>query len=129
MDNKKLNDHALDLVSKGYKAFKVVFIPFTHHTNSIKNLNYVNKLMGSLREEVGDKIDIMVDFHGRCASGVSAIQYIKEIEQYKPLFVEEPILPGDTKTLLQIKNSINCPLATGERLIGHQEFEEIIALF
>ena len=127
MDNKKLNDHALDLVSKGYKAFKVVFIPFTHHTNSIKNLNYVNKLMGSLREEVGDEIDIMVDFHGRCASGVAAIQYIKEIEQFKPLFVEEPILPGDTKTLLQIKNSINCPLATGERLIGHQEFEEIIA--
>ena len=29
--------------------------------------------------------------------------------------------------MLQIKNSINCPLATGERLIGHQEFEEIIS--
>ena len=31
------------------------------------------------------------------------------------------------KTLLQIKNTINCPLATGERLIGHQEFEDIIS--
>ena len=28
---------------------------------------------------------------------------------------------------MQIKNSINCPLATGERLIGHQEFEDIIS--
>ena len=127
MDNQKLNDHALELVSKGYKAFKVVFIPFTHHTNSIKNLNNVNKLMSSLREAVGDEIDIMVDFHGRCASGISAIQYIKELEPYNPLFVEEPILPGDNKTFLQIKNSINCPLATGERLIGHQEFEDIIS--
>ncbi len=127
MDNQKLNDHALKLISKGYKAFKVVFIPFTHFTNSIENLNRVNKLMSSLRDAVGDKIDIMVDFHGRCASGISAIQYIKELEPFNPLFIEEPILPGDNKTLLQIKNSINCPLATGERLIGHQDFEEIIS--
>ena len=42
------------------------------------------------------------------------------------MFVEEPILPGDDDTFLQIKNSINCPLATGERLIGQQEFEQLI---
>ena len=127
METNKLNDHASALVEKGYKAFKVVFIPFTHFTNTSQNLNKVNELMSSLRNTVGDDIDIMVDFHGRCASGISSIQYIKELETYNPLFVEEPILPGDNKTLLQIKNSINCPLATGERLIGHQEFEDIIS--
>ena len=127
METNKLNDHALALVEKGYKAFKVVFIPFTHFTNTSQNLNKVNKLMSSLRNTVGEDIDIMVDFHGRCASGISATQFIKELESYNPLFVEEPILPGDNKTLLQIKNSINCPLATGERLIGHQEFEDIIS--
>ena len=127
METNKLNDHALALVEKGYKAFKVVFIPFTHFTNTSQNLNKVNKLMSSLRNTVGEDIDIMVDFHGRCASGISATQFIKELESYNPLFIEEPILPGDNKTLLQIKNSINCPLATGERLIGHQEFEDIIS--
>ena len=127
METNKLNDHALALIEKGYKAFKVVFIPFTHFTNTNQNLNKVNELMSSLRNTVGDDIEIMVDFHGRCASGISAIQYIKELETYKPLFVEEPILPGDNKTLLQIKNTIDCPLATGERLIGHQEFEDIIS--
>ena len=127
METNKLNDHALALVEKGYKAFKVVFIPFTHFTNTSQNLNKVNMLMSSLRNTVGEDIDIMVDFHGRCASGISATQFIKELESYNPLFVEEPILPGDNKTLLQIKNSINCPLATGERLIGHQEFEDIIS--
>ena len=127
METNKLNDHALALVEKGYKAFKVVFIPFTHFTNTSQNLNKVNMLMSSLRNTVGKDIDIMVDFHGRCASGISATQFIKELESYNPLFIEEPILPGDNKTLLQIKNSINCPLATGERLIGHQEFEDIIS--
>ena len=38
----------------------------------------------------------MVDFHGRCGSGRAAIQYVKELEPYKPMFIEEPIQPGDT---------------------------------
>ena len=123
-----LTDHAQKLVDLGYTAFKVVFIPFTHFTVTNQELKNVNLLMSSLRDKVGDDIEIMVDFHGRCGSGRSAIQYVKEIEPYKPMFIEEPIQPGDTSTLLQIKESINCPLATGERLIGLQEFEPIFHL-
>ena len=123
-----LTDHAQKLVDLGYTAFKVVFIPFTHFTVANQGLKNVNLLMSSLRDKVGDDIEIMVDFHGRCGSGRSAIQYAKELEPYKPMFIEEPIQPGDTSTLLQIKESINCPLATGERLIGLQEFEPIFHL-
>ena len=123
-----LTDHAQKLVDLGYTAFKVVFIPFTHFTVANQELKNVNLLMSSLRDKVGDDIEIMVDFHGRCGSGRSAIQYIKELEPYQPMFIEEPIQPGDTSTLLQIKESINCPLATGERLIGLQEFEPIFHL-
>ncbi len=123
-----LTDHAQKLVDLGYTAFKVVFIPFTHFTVTNQELKNVNLLMSSLRDKVGDDIEIMVDFHGRCGSGRSAIQYVKELEPYKPMFIEEPIQPGDTSTLLQIKESINCPLATGERLIGLQEFEPIFYL-
>ena len=123
-----LTDHAQKLVDLGYTAFKVVFIPFTHFTVTNQELKNVNLLMSSLRDKVGDDIEIMVDFHGRCGSGRSAIQYVKELEPYKPMFIEEPIQPGDTSTLLQIKESINCPLATGERLIGLQEFEPIFHL-
>ena len=123
-----LTDHAQKLVDLGYSAFKVVFIPFTHFTVTNQELKNVNLLMSSLRDKVGDDIEIMVDFHGRCGSGRSAIQYVKELEPYKPMFIEEPIQPGDTSTLLQIKESINCPLATGERLIGLQEFEPIFHL-
>ena len=123
-----LIDHAQKLVDLGYKAFKVVFIPYTHYTVTNKNLKYVNHLMSSLRDKVGDEIEIMVDFHGRCGSGQSAIQYVKELEPYNPMFIEEPIQPGDNSTLLQIKEAICCPLATGERLIGFQEFESLFHL-
>ena len=123
-----LIDHAQKLVDLGYNAFKVVFIPYTHYTVTNKNLKYVNHLMSSLRDKVGDEIEIMVDFHGRCGSGQSAIQYVKELEPYNPMFIEEPIQPGDNSTLLQIKEAICCPLATGERLIGLQEFESLFHL-
>ena len=123
-----LIDHAQKLVDLGYNAFKVVFIPYTHYTVTNKNLKYVNHLMSSLRDKVGDEIEIMVDFHGRCGSGQSAIQYVKELEPYNPMFIEEPIQPGDNLTLLQIKEAICCPLATGERLIGLQEFESLFHL-
>ena len=123
-----LIEHAQKLVDLGYSAFKVVFIPFTHYTVTNKDLKNVNHLMSSLRDKVGDDIEIMVDFHGRCGSSRSAIQYVKELESYNPMFIEEPIQPGDTSTLLEIKRAINCPLATGERLIGLQEFEPIFHL-
>jgi galactonate dehydratase len=42
-----------------------------------------------LREAVGDDTDIMVDFHGRTTTG-QAIQYINAIEEFRPLFCEEP---------------------------------------
>ena len=125
MNISALTDHAQKLVDLGYTAFKVVFIPFTHYTVLNEDLKLVNSLMSSLRNKVGDNIKIMVDFHGRCGSGISAIQYAKELELYNPMFIEEPIQPGDNETLLQIKKAINCPLATGERLIGLQEFEPI----
>ena len=86
-----LTDHAQKLVDLGYTAFKVVFIPFTHYTVLKEDLKLVNSLMSSLRNKVGDKIRIMVDFHGRCGSGISAIQYAKELEPYDPMFIEEPI--------------------------------------
>ena len=97
-----LTDHAQKLVDLGYSAFKVVFIPFTHFTVTNQELKNVNLLMSSLRDKVGDDIEIMVDFHGRCGSGRSAIQYVKELEPYKPMFIEEPIQPGDTSTLLPV---------------------------
>ena len=64
-----LTDHAQKLVDLGYTAFKVVFIPFTHFTVTNQELKNVNLLMSSLRDKVGDDIEIMVDFHGRCGSG------------------------------------------------------------
>lgn len=125
MEPEALAERGSELVALGYEAMKVVFIPYTHFTASPRVLRHVGRLMSRLREAVGPAVDIMVDFHGRCASPKVALQFIRELEPYDPFFVEEPIQPGDVESLRTITGQARCPVATGERLVGLAEFEPL----
>jgi galactonate dehydratase len=80
-----------------------------------------------MRSAVGDDIEIMVDFHGRPASAGAALAYIEALAPGRPMFVEEPVPPGDFSSLSRIAENTSIPLATGERLIDRGEFEALFA--
>jgi galactonate dehydratase len=124
-DEGALRDKALAVVDKGYDALKVVFIPYAHFTADIPSRKHVGRLMRILRETVGEKVDIMVDFHGRPASISAALQFIEELTPYQPMFCEEPVQPGDTEALRLVTEKAGCPIASGERLVGYKEFEPL----
>jgi galactonate dehydratase len=128
LETQPLLERARQVVEAGWKAVKVVFIPYVNYTASIQEIDHVSKMMMALREAVGDDIEIMVDFHGRPGSNSAAVQFIHALEPGRPLFVEEPIQPGDPESLRAVKDKINCPLATGERLVSAQEFGQLFAL-
>jgi galactonate dehydratase len=123
-----LVQHALTLVEKGYRAMKVVFIPYTHYTSPVKAVKHVAELMQALREAVGDDIEIMVDFHGRPASASAALDYIRAIEPGRPLFVEEPVPAGDPLLMKAVTDASRVPIAAGERLVGRSEFEPLFRI-
>ncbi|TBW39557.1 D-galactonate dehydratase [Siculibacillus lacustris] len=120
-----LRDKALAVVEKGYDALKVVFIPYSGHSVGIGARRHVGRLMKTLREAVGDDVDIMIDFHGRPASTAVALQFIEELAPYGPMFCEEPVQPGDTEALRIVTERAGCPIASGERLVGFEEFEPL----
>lgn len=120
-------DRALEVIEKGYRAIKVVFIPYVHMTADGQSLRQVDNSMKALREAVGDDIEIMVDFHGRCGSWGAALQFAKVLQPYRPMFIEEPLPPQDIKGLIKLSQHCPVPLATGERLIGREEFEVLVA--
>jgi galactonate dehydratase len=128
MDRSAVTERALEVIGKGYQALKVVFIPYTHYTASPKQLERLAQMMGGLREAVGDEIEIMIDFHGRPASTSVALQYISVLAPYRPLFVEEPIQPGDAPGMKLIQDKSPVPIATGERLVDRKEFEDLFRL-
>jgi galactonate dehydratase len=83
-----LVERALEVVERGYKALKAVFIPYTHYYAPLPDVDRVARMMEGMRKAVGNEVEIMVDFHGRPASVGAALAYIEALEPGRPMFVE-----------------------------------------
>jgi galactonate dehydratase len=122
-----LIDRAQAVIEKGYRALKVVFVPYSQPLTGLPAVSHFAKLVGKLRQAVGDGIDIMIDFHGRTTTG-QAIEYIRAVEELHPFFCEEPVPPEQPEALLEVRRSVRVPLATGERLATRWEFRRVCEL-
>lgn len=125
LEETPLVERARAVVERGYTTLKVVFIPYTHYTASPAQVAQVGRLMEALRRAVGEQVEIMVDFHGRCASASAALHDIEALAPHRPMFVEEPLPPGETLALAALKAKTSVPIATGERLVDRREFDEL----
>ena len=121
-----LVQRAAQVVENGYQAFKAVFIPYSHYSPTVKDIDKVARLMQALRETVGNDVEIMVDFHGRPASAAAALAYIDAVAPGRPMFVEEILPPGETAALVQVASKTHVPIATGERLVDRPEFADLL---
>jgi len=119
-------DQGRENLSKGYTAVKTSPFEAVRFVENVKFVDEVVKRIGSLREAVGDEVDIGIDFHGRVTPAM-AIQLIKAIEQFHPMFVEEPCLPENVDEMARIARSTTVPIATGERLFTKFAFREVLA--
>lgn len=85
------------------------------------SLDSVVARVASVREAVGDEMDICLDFHGRV--GVAdAKRLLGELAPLRPLFVEEPILNEHAMHMRDVVASTSIPIATGERLYERGAF-------
>jgi galactonate dehydratase len=117
-------DRALSVIEKGYTAIKVLLTPPTESLNSIEAYDYAERTMAALREAVGNKIDIMLDCHGRHFPA-NALEFCRILAPYKPFFIEEPVPPENVDVLAALCKNSPVPIATGERLVTRFGFREI----
>lgn len=115
------------VIEQGYRALKIVNIPYTHFTTTQRGVAEVGNATLALREAVGDEVDIMVDFHGRPASASAAMDYIRAIAPARPMFAEEPIQPGRPRAVADLARISPVPIACGERLSDPLEFADLFA--
>lgn len=80
----------------------------------------------AIREAVGDEFRICIDLHGKTTTTM-AMDFCKQVEQYRPHFVEEPTQAEDLGELAHLRAHTSVPLATGERLFTKYAFGEICA--
>jgi galactonate dehydratase len=123
-DPKPFVDLALQVVSKGYNAVKVLITPPTESLNSIAAYKYAETMMAAMREAVGNDVDIMIDCHGR--HGIAnAIEFCRVLAPYRPYFIEEPVPPENVDAMAEVRRQSPVPIATGERRVTRFEFREL----
>ncbi len=82
--------------------------------------------IAEIRDAFGQDVEFGIDFHGRVAAPM-AKPLIRELEQYRPLFIEEPVLAEQWETYRRLADSTSIPLAAGERMYSRFEFKHVLA--
>jgi galactonate dehydratase len=116
---------ALDRRNRGFQAIKMNATEELHYIDSFKKVQAVIDRIASIREAVGYDLSIGVDFHGRVHKPMAKI-LAKELEQYKPMFLEEVVLPENEEAFKEVAKHTSTPLATGERLYTRWEFKNLL---
>lgn len=81
--------------------------------------------VASVREAVPD-LGVAVDFHGRVHKPMAKV-LLRELEPYRLLFVEEPVLPEHVEAFLDPLAQTSTPIALGERLYSRWDFRRVLA--
>jgi galactonate dehydratase len=81
----------------------------------------------SVREAVGEEVDVCLDYHGRSFSPIEAIRLARALEPYNIFFLEEPALTENPDSLVEAKTKTSIPIAAGERAVTRDTMRELIA--
>jgi L-alanine-DL-glutamate epimerase-like enolase superfamily enzyme len=78
-----------------------------------------------LRDKFANEIEILMEFH----SGwdlTSAIRIAKALEPYRPMWLEDMLLPGNFEQYRQLAEATSIPLTISERLAGRRPFLQLL---
>jgi L-alanine-DL-glutamate epimerase-like enolase superfamily enzyme len=78
-----------------------------------------------LRENFGNEIEILLEFHSNW-NLTSAIRIAKALEPYRPMWLEDMLLPGNFHQYRQLAEAISLPLTIGERMGGRMAFQQLL---
>jgi len=117
-------EKATQSLKDGFTAIKILAVPRTEMLDGAKNIKDAITLMQTVRETVGDEVDVMIDLHGRTTPAM-AIQYAHALAPYRPWFFEEPCPPENVDAMVEVARAIPIPVATGERLVTRWQFREL----
>jgi len=77
------------------------------------------------RKEIGFDVELMHDMHERYAPR-EAIQFVKDCEQFKLYFLEDPLSPEDNDWFRQMWQQCSTPIAMGELFNSPHEWTPLI---
>jgi mannonate dehydratase len=85
----------------------------------------VPRLFEHLRAKVGDDVELLHDIHER-VSPSQAVQLCKDLEKYRPYFIEDPVPPEQNDHIRLIRQQCATPIAMGELFNTQHEYVPLI---
>ncbi|AWR95728.1 mandelate racemase/muconate lactonizing enzyme family protein [Acidianus brierleyi] len=132
------SQRAKQLIVEGYTAIKFdldIPTPFSNEYNirsgdlNNKDIDYIASIMKSVRETVGDDIDLMVDLHWRYNIN-TAIRLCKALEPLRLRWIEDPTPAQTSISNLEefrlITSYCSTPIETGENMYSVYQFKDLI---
>lgn len=120
-------ERSLEWVGKGFSGLKW-YLPYNEAAGE-EGLRQNEALVRTVREAVGDGIDLMFDCILSNSSGNSllyAIKLARRLEPYHPTWLEEPLNPEDLEAYTRLAKATTIPLAFGERLVTRWQFKQAL---
>ncbi|NLA85588.1 MAG: galactonate dehydratase [Clostridiales bacterium] len=116
---------AREKMEAGFTAVKMNATEEMHYIDSFKKIDNVLSRIAALREAFGYELDIAVDFHGRIHKSMAKV-LARELDAFKLMFIEEPVLPENNEALREIARHTSIPIATGERMFSRWDFKNLL---
>jgi galactonate dehydratase len=110
----------------GFNTFKMNGTEELGMLDTSAKVDEAVRRVAEIREAFGTTIEFGLDFHGRVAAPM-AKTLLRELEQFRPLFVEEPVLAEQAEYYPRLAEMTSIPLAAGERMYSRFEFKNVFA--
>lgn len=89
-------------------------------------MNSALKLFDHIRSKIGFDVEILHDAHERFPAGM-AVQFAKEIDQYRLFFLEDPLAPEQIEHFRLIRQHSTTPIAMGEIIVSSAEWVPLMS--
>ena len=119
----ELADAISEQMEAGFTAVKMNASGKMRMSPTLDDIDGVAERLSVARKVLGPTRDVAVDFHGRFTTAGS-IRALQVMEEFHPLFAEEPVLPEHKHRIRDVVQQTSIPIAMGERLHSRNEFLE-----
>ena len=109
----------------GFTAVKMNATEELQMLDTYDKLDAVLERVAAIREACGKYFGIASDFHGRVHKPMAKV-LAKKLEEFDPMFIEEPVLCENMECFKEIAQCCNIPIATGERLFSKWDFKRLL---
>jgi L-alanine-DL-glutamate epimerase-like enolase superfamily enzyme len=119
-------ERAQQFAKMGYTGLK--FDPFGNYYDWIdeKGLTLAYERVKAVRDATGEKVDLMIEHHGRFNPN-SAIMIAKKLREFDPLFMEEPVHPENLEGLRKYRKATDVRVAIGERILTKEQVVDVLS--